>query len=137
MSITHREAFTALGAAVAKADELGVKVAIAIVDDHADLVALIRMEDASFLFLSQAAQGKAMASMVWHQPSGDLTEVANTPMFQATNRIYHDQLVFQQGALPIVRDGRQIGAIGVGGALPAQDEEIASAGVVALLGASR
>ncbi|MGE3985997.1 MAG: heme-binding protein, partial [Dehalococcoidia bacterium] len=69
MSISHEEAMSALQAGLAKAQEMGVQLAIAIVDDHADLVAMIKMTDARFLFLPQAAQGKAMASVVWGQPS--------------------------------------------------------------------
>ncbi len=128
MSITHQEARRALDAAVAKAEAMGVKVAIAVVDDHADLVGLIRMSDASYLFLPQAAQGKAMASVVWRQPSGALNERAASPMFQGTNAMYGGRLLFQQGAVPIMRGEKLIGAIGVGGATAQQDEEIALAG---------
>lgn len=132
MSISQEDALRGLQAGVAKADEMGIKVAIGIVDDHADLVALIRMTDVRFLFLPQAAQGKAMASVVWGQPSGALNERANTPMLAATNTVYHGQLFYQQGAVPIKKDGRVIGAVGAAGASPAQDEEVAVA-VAALL----
>jgi len=134
MSITHEEAMKALQAGIEKADELGIKVAIAIVDDHADLVALVRMSDARFLFLPQAAQGKAMASVVWGQPSGALTERASTPLLAATNAsVYDNRLFYQQGAVPFKRDGKIAGAVGAGGASGAQDEEVSRA-VAALLG---
>ena len=134
MSITHEEAMSALQAGVAKAEEMGVKLAIAIVDDHADLVAMVRMTDARFLFLPQAAQGKAMASVVWGQPSGALTDRASTPLLAATNTsVYHGQLFYQQGAVPFKRDGKVAGAVGAGGASGAQDEEVSTV-VAALLG---
>lgn len=133
MSITHEDALAALQAGVARAEELGIRVAIAVVDDHADLVAMIRMSDVRFLFLTQAAQGKAMASVVWGQPSGALTERAGAPIMTATNTVYHGQLFYQQGAVPIKKDGKVIGAAGVGGASPAQDEEVAAV-VGAVLG---
>jgi len=134
MSITHEDAMKALQAGVAKAEELGIKVAIAIVDDHADLVALIRMSDARFLFLPQAAQGKAMASVVWGQPSGNLTERASTPLLATTNAsVYHGQLFYQQGAVPFKSNGKIAGAVGAGGASGAQDEEVSRV-VAALLG---
>ena len=133
MSITHQEAQGILDAAIAKADQLGVKVAIAVVDDHADLVALMRMGPTGFLFLPQAAQGKAMATVVWRgQLSGALNERAGTPMMQAVNKMYHDQLVYQQGAVPIKRGGQVIGAVGAGGASSQQDEEIAAAGAATI-----
>lgn len=134
MSISHEDALNALQAGIAKADELGIKLAIAIVDDHADLVALVRMTDVRFLFLPQAAQGKAMASVVWGQPSGALTERASAPLMVATNTaVYHDQLFYQQGAVPFKRDGKVAGAVGAAGASGAQDEEVASV-AAALLG---
>ena len=133
MTISHEDALKALQAAVAKAEELGIQVAIAIVDDHADPVAAVRMSDVRFLFLPQAAQGKAMASVVWGQPSGVLNERAGTPMMQATNTAYHGQLFYQQGAVPFKKDGKIAGAVGAGGASPQQDEEVAIA-AAALLG---
>lgn len=134
MSITQEEALEGLRAGVAKAEEMGIKVALAIVDDHADLVALIRMTDVRFLFLPQAAQGKAMASVVWGQRSGALTERAGAPLLAATNTaVYHNQLFYQQGAVPFRRDGKIAGAVGVAGASGAQDEEVAAI-VAAMLG---
>jgi uncharacterized protein GlcG (DUF336 family) len=134
MSISHEDAMAALQAGVAKAEELGIQLAIAIVDDHADPVAMVRMSDVRFLFLPQAAQGKAMASVVWNQPSGVLNERAGTPMMQAVATMYHGQLVYQQGAVPVMRDGKLIGAVGAGGASPPQDEEVARAAAAVLDG---
>ncbi len=132
MSISNDQALKALAAGVAKAEELGAKVAIAIVDEHADLVASIRMSDVNYLFLPQAAQGKAMASVVWKSASGALTERAATPMLVATNNIYHGALVYQQGAVTFSRDGSVVGAVGAGGASSQQDEDISNAVVEVL-----
>jgi uncharacterized protein GlcG (DUF336 family) len=134
LGISHDEALSALQAGIAKAEEMGVQLAIAVVDDHADLVALIRMSDVRSLFLPQAAQGKAMASVVWGQPSGALTERANAPIMAATNTaVYEGKLFYQQGAVPFKRDGKIAGAVGAGGASGAQDEEVARV-VAELLG---
>ena len=132
MSISHAEARKALDAALAKAEEMGVKVAIAIVDDRADLVGLIRMADSNFPFLSQAAQGKALASAVWRQMSGTLNERAGTPMMAGVNEMYGNRLLYQQGAVQVSKNGVFLGAVGVGGATPPQDEEIANAAAAAL-----
>jgi uncharacterized protein GlcG (DUF336 family) len=133
MGISHEEALSALQAGIAKAEEMGVQLAIAVVDDHADLVALVRMGDVRFLFLPQAAQGKAMASVIWGQPSGALTERASAPIMTATNAVYENKLFYQQGAVPFMRDGKIAGAVGAGGASGAQDEEVARV-AAALLG---
>ncbi|MGE0057035.1 MAG: heme-binding protein [Dehalococcoidia bacterium] len=134
MSISHEEAMSALQAGLAKAQEMGVQLAIAIVDDHADLVAMIKMTDARFLFLPQAAQGKAMASVVWGQPSAALFERASAPIMVATNAsVYNNKLFYQGGAVPFKRDGKIAGAVGAGGASPQQDEDVARV-VAELLG---
>ena len=135
ISISHQESRRMLDAAVAKAEEMGVQVGICIVDDHASPVGSIVMGGAAFLFLFQASMGKAMATVVWRgQPSGVLNERAGTPMFQAVNSMYANQLVYQQGAVPLRRGEQLVGAIGVGGASPQQDEEIAVAGAAAFEG---
>jgi glc operon protein GlcG len=134
MSITHEEAQKGLAAGISKAEELGVQVAIAIVDDHASLVGLIRMQS-GFLFLPEAATGKAMATVVWRgQPSGVLNERAGTPMMNAVNNLYGDKLFYQQGAVAIKRGDLLIGAVGAGGASAQIDEEIATAAADAIQG---
>jgi uncharacterized protein GlcG (DUF336 family) len=42
------------------------------------------------------------------------------------------QMVPAQGAVPVLRDGSVLGAIGVSGAKSEEDEEIAKAGVAAV-----
>ena len=133
MSIDHHEIRRILDAAIAKAEELGIKVGISIVDDHGSLVGSIVMAGAGFLFLPQASAGKAMATVVWRgQPSGVLNERASLPMFQAVNAMYDNKLVYQQGAVALKRGNELVGAIGAGGASPEQDEEVATAGAAAL-----
>ena len=128
MSITLAEAQKAIEASLAKAGELGVKVGIAVLDDHASLVALARMDDPNFLFLPEAAHGKAMAAVLWGAPSGALQERSGMPIFGAVNSMYGGRVIYQQGAVPIKRGGKLIGAVGVGGASPQQDEDVAAAG---------
>jgi len=132
MSISHVDARKVLDACLAKAEEMNVKVAIAIVDDHASLAGLICMADSNFAFLPQAAQGKALASAVWRQASGVLNERAGTPMMAGVNEMYGNRLLYQQGAVPVSKNGVFLGAIGVGGASPQQDEEIAQVGAAVL-----
>lgn len=133
MSITLASAQQAIEAALAKANEMGVKVAIAVLDDHAGLVAMARMDDANFLFLPEAAQGKAMATVLWNgAASGALMERAGMPIFSAVNSMYGGRVIYQQGAVPIKQGDQLIGAIGVGGASAQQDEDIATAGAEAI-----
>jgi len=65
-------------------------------------------------------------------PSADLAARANSPVMQAFMLSVHGEMVPAQGAVPALRDGRVLGAVGVSGAKAEEDEEIAKAGVAAL-----
>jgi len=65
-------------------------------------------------------------------PSADLTARASSPVMQSFMASVPGEMVPAQGAVPVLRDGRVLGAIGVSGAKAEEDEEIAKAGVAAL-----
>lgn len=130
--MTEKEAEAALAASKAKAEALGCKVSIAAVDDHGDLVALLRLDGTRHL-MADIARGKALASAIFEAPSGTLAEVAAGSMaHQHIDRLTLNRMFFVQGGLPAYRAGQLLGAIGVSGAHPAQDEEIALAGQTAI-----
>lgn len=126
------EAARMIEAARAKAAELGVRVTIAVLDPRGDLVALQRMDGALWRSVP-ISQGKAAASAAWDMPSGDLAERWDQPVVRAMAMMEQGRLIPWQGALPVRRpDGAMIGAIGVSGARPAEDEAVAAAGLAAL-----
>jgi uncharacterized protein GlcG (DUF336 family) len=135
MTITMGEALRMQSAAAAKAQELGVAVAITIIDVNTNLVSSIRMDGVEWVWLPDDARGKAMATVVWRgEPSGNFTERAAGPMFTWLNSHYNGRLLYLKGAVPIRRDGELLGAIAASGGSGQQDEEIASAGAAALEG---
>jgi len=109
-------------------------VGFVIVDEHADLVAAVRMEGATSPWLLDIVQGKAMATAAWGQPSGALAERATTALYEAVNKKYGGKLVYHQGAVPLKKGNQLVGALGAGGARSQQDEEAATAGAAALAG---
>jgi uncharacterized protein GlcG (DUF336 family) len=125
-TITLAEAKKLLEAAEAKATEMGIRVATAVVDAHGDLLALSRI-DGSRTFVAHVAYGKAKVSALFQRPSDAFGEAASSPVMNFINELNAKSLVFVQGGLPIERDGAVIGAIGVSGGLAAQDEEVARA----------
>jgi uncharacterized protein GlcG (DUF336 family) len=78
------------------------------------------------------SKGKAYASANFGVPSADLAARATSPVMQAFMLSVQGEMVPAQGAVPVLRDGRVLGAIGVSGAKSEEDEEIAKAGVAAL-----
>ena len=130
-ALTLADAQKVVEAGVAKARELGLVVTVAVVDRGLHLVALVRMDGAPPLS-PEIGRGKAMASAAFGVPSAALAERAATPVLQRAQSAAGGLLVPSQGALPLQRDGATIGGVGVSGALPAEDEQIADAAVAAL-----
>ncbi len=127
-NITLEEAVRACEGAVARARELGVKVAVSVVDSGTNLVAMQKM-DGTLLLGIDGSKGKAVASVIFGQPSGELEERFKRPTMQALTVQWGGRFVMGQGALPIVRDGEIIGACGVGGGTSEEDEDCARAGM--------
>jgi glc operon protein GlcG len=105
-------------------------VSIAVLDVNGDLIAFERL-DGSATIAVISCQGKARAALVFGRPTKDLQDaVAGGRAMSAPSGM--GEMTFVQGGLPIRADGKIIGAIGVGGAASAQDEQVAKAGLDAL-----
>ena len=113
-------------AAAANAEALSNnwKVSIAIVDDGANLLYLERLDNAQ-ISSADVALGKARTAMRYKRPSRALEEAVAGGR---TALVGVEGITPLQGAVLILHDGNIIGAIGVSGVLPSQDEQIATAG---------
>jgi len=131
MTIDLASAERILAAAKARAEALGVKVGLSIVDPRGDLKAAVRMDGAPWRVIL-ISQGKAFAAAAFGVPSGDLAERANSAVMRALMEMEGGRVIPTQGAIPIRRDDEVLGAIGVSGAPTSeQDEDIAIAGASA------
>jgi uncharacterized protein GlcG (DUF336 family) len=72
---------------------------------------------------TDVARGKALVSAMFGQPSGNMTQLAQSPMFANLNTAAQGRLYPAQGALPIIRNGQVIGAMGCSGGASQQDED--------------
>ena len=131
MSLSLEEAVKICDGAVAKARELGIKVAVSVVDSATNLVTMQKM-DGTLVLAIEGSRGKAVASAIFGQPSGELEPRADRPVFRALQIQMGGRLIMSQGAVPIVRNGEVIGACGVGGGTSEEDEDCARAGVAAM-----
>ena len=132
-TITIDAAHRVVAAAEAKATEMGVPMCIAIADPGGNLKAFARMDGAALLS-TQIAQDKAytavgfgMPTHGWHDFIKDDAPLADG----APSGI--DRLVIFGGGYPITVDGAVVGAIGVSGGHYSQDQEVAEAGMAALV----
>ena len=129
--ITLREAGTMMQAAIAKAEELGIKISVAVCDTGGRLVAFNKMDGAIWAGV-YGSQGKAVASVSFARPSGDMQERADSPIVRGINQAEGGHLIMSKGGVPLIRDGAAVAACGVGGGTAQEDEDCAKAGIDAI-----
>ena len=128
MTLTLAEANRILEGAVAKAEELGIKVNVAVCDDGGRLKAFARMDGAGWPACT-APRAKPWRPPPRAGPAATLQERADTPIYRGIVAAEGGHMILSKGAVPIIRDGQIIGACGVGGGTSDEDEVCASAGV--------
>jgi glc operon protein GlcG len=120
---------TMVAASEAKAKELNVEVTICIVDESGNLLFLEKADGAS-LSTIQFAQKKARHAAFYRAPSKDGADTVKKGNVEALS---FPEFFPNQGGLPIKVDGQTLGGIAASGAKSEIDEEIAQAGLDALL----
>jgi glc operon protein GlcG len=111
-------------AAEADAKTKNARVVIAVVDDGGHLLVLQRLDDTQVASV-EVAMGKARTAAIFRRPSREFEEQVKNGRVAALALPGATPL---QGGIPILFENKVIGAIGVSGESPAQDEEIAIAG---------
>jgi glc operon protein GlcG len=104
------------------------RVVIAVVDDGGNLLLLERLDDTQVASV-EVGVGKARTAAIFRRPSREFEEQVRNGRITALSL---PGATLLQGGVPIIVDGKVIGAIGVSGETPAQDEEIAIAGANAI-----
>jgi uncharacterized protein GlcG (DUF336 family) len=131
-TITLADARTVIAAAEKRAEELGQPQNIAVVDDGGNLVAHVRM-DGAWRGSVDISINKAWTARSFDIETKDLGEDSQPggPFFgiHASNG---GRVVIFAGGIPLQRNGKIIGGIGVSGGDPTQDQTVAEAGANAL-----
>ena len=125
-TITLQEAETIIAGAKSKIQELGVKMSVSVTDGRGDLIAMIRTDGASWR-TPVISRGKAVASACFGEPSGELEDRSQWPVFQAFTVFEDGNFIMGQGAVPIYKDGEIAGAVGASGGKSQEDEEVCRA----------
>jgi len=124
-SIDMNDARLIIDACIKEADTIGIAVSIAILDNAGHLIISQRMDGAAFQ-TPEVAKGKALTSVMMKKPSGTIeTLTLSRPSLLS----FSDGRVPIQGALPVLFDTKLVGAVGVSGGTPEQDESITQAGI--------
>ena len=122
-ALSLEQARACIARGLARARELGFQVAIAVVDDAGHLVACDRMDGALWV-TPEIARAKANAAAGFRASTLDLEERFTRRMLFADNvaTLGSYEFVFGKGGVPVVDDGRVVGAVGVSGAVPAEND---------------
>jgi len=111
-------------AAEAEAKKRGATVVIVVVDDAGHLLLLERLDDTQVASV-EVGIGKARTAAIFRRPSKVFEDQVREGRVAALALPGATPL---QGGVPILFEGRVIGAIGVSGNTPQEDEDIAKAG---------
>jgi glc operon protein GlcG len=129
-TITLDQAMKAANAALAEAKKLNALEAIAVVDNAGRLVYFIKMDDVRQIGVD-LSQGKAHTSAITKLPSKAYED--RVAAGGAGTSVLGIGVVPSPGGIPILVDGKMVGAIGVGGGPNGViDSQVAQAGVDAL-----
>jgi len=121
--VTLDLARTCIARGIKEAERLGFKVAVAVVDAAGHLTACERMDGALWV-TPEIARAKANAAAGFHATTLDLEERFTRRMLFADNvaTLGGYEFVFGKGGVPVVADGAIVGAVGVSGAVPADND---------------
>jgi glc operon protein GlcG len=123
-SMTLREAIAYVDRGMAKASELGLKLSFVVVDEFGQLVQLDRMDGAA-LMSPDIAEAKAVTALNFKVPTSQVAKIDRDTL-KAMEQVVQFKIVALPGGVPIFAGGELKGAIGVSGALPQQEEEVAN-----------
>ena len=137
-SLTLQDAKAIAEAASKKAEELKQSLSISIVDAAGRLLLSYRGDGTGFL-TTDTSRAKAVAAAAFKADTRTLTEYAqsNPQFWNALPAFLSEEVLPTTGAVPIMVDGRLLGAIGCGGGTPEEDHFCAEAGAAVLQSSCR
>ena len=126
-NVTHEQARKAIAAAVADSKKQNLPMAIAVVDTAGQLVAFERMDNTQTGSIG-VAQDKAVSAAMFRRPTKVFQDALagggaglRILTLRGANAV--------EGGVPLMADGKIIGAIGVSGGSAEQDGVVAKAGM--------
>ena len=129
--VTLEDAKKVIAAAESKAAEIGQPMNIAVVDAGGNLVAHVRM-DRAWIGSIDISIKKAFTARAFDIATKDLAQHCQSGgQFFGIHASNDGRIMIFAGGVPLKRDGKVVGAIGVSGGSGEQDHAVAEAGAKA------
>ena len=129
--VTLKDARRVIDAAEKKAQEIGQPMNIAVADAGGNLVAHIRMDEAWIGSIDISIK-KAFTARAFDISTKDLaTQAQCGGQFFGIHASNDGRVMIFAGGVPLKRDGKVVGAVGVSGGSGDQDHEVAMVGAEA------
>ena len=120
-----------IAAAEKKAAEIGQPMNIAVADEGGNLVAHVRMDNA-WIGSIDIAQKKAFTSRAFDISTKDLAAHSQSGgQFFGIHASNDGKVIIFAGGIPLTKEGKVVGAIGISGGSGEQDHAVAEAGTEA------
>ena len=120
-----------IAAAEKKAQQIGQPMNIAVADEGGNLLAHVRM-DGAWLGSIDISINKAFTARAFDISTKDLSGPAQPgQQFYGIHASNHGRIMIFAGGIPLKRDGKVVGAVGVSGGSGEQDQTVAEAGAAA------
>jgi uncharacterized protein GlcG (DUF336 family) len=129
LPISLDRAQAVIGAAVAEAKKRKWKMNVAVADSGGNLVAFQRM-DGAMLASIQIAEHKARAAATFRRPTKIFEDGIN--LMHLNYLLAFDGIIASRGGIPLIDQGKIIGAIGCSGGADSQDEVVSAAGAAVI-----
>jgi uncharacterized protein GlcG (DUF336 family) len=129
--VTLSDARRVIAAAEEKAADIGQPMNIAVVDAGGNLVSHVRM-DGAWMGSIDISINKAWTSRAFDISTRDLSSVSQPGEdFYGIHVSNNGRVMIFAGGIPLKRDGKVVGAVGVSGGSGEQDQTVAEAGAKA------
>ena len=128
--ISYSAAQKIIAAAIAKAEEIGCKQNVAVVDNGGRLVAFARMDGAPIIGI-EGCQRKAYTAL-FGVGTDQLYDLIKDDASVVHGLSHFPNATLIGGGMPIIVDDQVVGGVGVGGGMVDEDIACAQAGINAL-----
>ena len=118
-----------INAAIAESKKRDWKMNVAVVDPGGHLVAFQRM-DGAMLAAIQIAEHKARAAATFRRETKVFEDAIN--LMHLNYVLAFDGMIASRGGIPLIEQGKIIGAIGCSGGTDSQDEIVSKAGAATI-----